>query len=257
MLFNPTTFIGIDPTAGQKPFTYAALDNDLRLLALGEGRSEDVLAFAAGQHQAWVAVCAPRQPNQGVMQRNEIRKSLSPMPATGRWVDFRLADYLLRQHNISIPQTPARLLDCSNWMQMGFNLYRGLEHLGYQPYLTPGADLQSLEVYPYATYAVLLEVLPFPKYTLEGRLQRQLALYEQKVRVPDPMLVFEEITRYKLLKGILPLDQLYRAGELDALAAAFTSWLAANHSDQISLLGDAQEGQIVLPAAMLKQHYSA
>jgi hypothetical protein len=257
MLFNPTTFIGFDPTAGQRPFTYAALDNDLRLLALGEGRIEDVLAFAAGQRQAWVAVCAPRQPNQGVMKRNEIRKSLSPMPATGRWVDFRLADYLLRQRNISIPQTPANEEDCSNWMQMGFNLYHGLERLGYQPYLTQGADLQSLEVYPYAAYAVMLEVLPFPKYTLEGRLQRQLALYERKVRVPDPMLVFEEITRFKLLKGILSLDQLYRAGELDALAAAYTAWLAAYHSEQVSLFGDPQEGQIVLPAAELKSRYTA
>jgi hypothetical protein len=257
MLFTPATFIGIDPTAGQRPFTYTALDNDLHLLALGEGRMDDILAFAAGQRQAWVAVCAPRQPNQGVMKRIEIRRSLSPMPATGRWVDFRLADYLLRQHNISIPQTPARIEDCSNWMQMGFNLYRGLERLGYQSYLTPGADLQSLEVYPYAAYAILLEVLPFPKYTLEGRLQRQLALFERKVKLPDPMLVFEEITRFKLLKGILSLDQLFRAGELDALAGAYTAWLAANHPDQVSLLGDLQEGQIVLPAAELKAHYTA
>jgi len=257
MLFTPTTFIGIDPTAGRRPFTYAALDNDLHLLALGEGRLEDILAFAAGQRQAWVAVCAPRQPNQGVMKRNEIRKRLSPMPATGRWVDFRLADYLLRQHNISIPQTPAKIEDCSNWMQMGFYLYRGLERLGFQPYLTPGADLQSLEVYPYAAYAIMLEVLPFPKYSLEGRLQRQLALFERKVKLPDPLLVFEEITRFKLLKGILPLDQLYNTGELDALVAAYTAWLAANHSDQVSLLGDPQEGQIALPAAALKSHYTA
>ncbi len=257
MLFNPTTFIGVDPTAGQRPFAYAALDNDLRPLALGEGRLDDILAFAAGQRQAWIAVCSPRRPNQGVMTRQEVRRSLSPMPATGRWVDFRLADFLLRQHGIMIPQTPARVEDCSNWMQMGFNLYRGLERLGYQPYSTPGADLQSLEIYPYASYSVMLEVLPFQKYSLEGRLQRQLALYERKVKLPDPMLVFEEITRFKLLKGILPLDQLYQAGELDALVAAYTAWLAANHPEQTLVLGDPEEGQIVLPAAELKTRYSA
>jgi predicted RNase H-like nuclease len=110
-------------------------------------------------------------------------------------------------------------------------------------------------VYPYAAYAALLEVLPFPKYALEGRLQRQLVLYEHKVRLPDPMLVFEEITRFRLLKGILSLDQLYHAGELDALAAAYTAWMAANHAEQVSLLGDAQEGQIVLPVAKLKPRY--
>ncbi len=256
MLFNPATFIGIDPTAGQRPFAYAALDKDLRPLALGSGRLEDILAFAAGQRQAWIAVCAPRQPNQGVMTRQEIRRSLSPIPANGRWVDFRLADYLLRQHNITIPQTPSKAENCPTWMQMGFSLYHGLGRLGYQPYPTPGADLQCLEVYPYACYTVLLDVLPFPKYTLEGRLQRQLALYERKVKLPDPMQIFEEITGYKLLKGILPLDQLYHAGELDALAAAFTAWMASTHSDQVTLLGDPQEGQIVLPVAALKSHYS-
>jgi hypothetical protein len=257
MLFNPTTFIGIDPSAGQRPFSYAALDNDLNPLAIGGGRIEDVLAFAAGQRQAIVAVCAPRQPNQGVMQRQEIRQSLSPMPATGRWVDFRLADYLLRKHQIYIPQTPATEEACPNWMKMGFRVYRSLEKLGYKFFPDPEAELQVLEVYPFACYAVLLEVLPFQKYSLEGRIQRQLALYEQKVKLPDPMLVFEEITRYKLLKGILSLDQLFQPEELDALVAAFTAWQAINHSEDILLVGDPQEGQIVLPVAELKAQYSS
>lgn len=257
MLFNPATFIGIDPTAGQRPFSYAALDNELRLLALGAGRLEDILAFAAGQRQAWIAVCSPRQPNQGVMSRQEVRNALSPMPASGRWINFRLADFLLRQHNLAIPQTPGQDEDCPNWMRMGFQLYRGLEKLGYHTYPDSESDLQSLEIYPYASYAVLLDVLPFQKYSLEGRLQRQLALFERKVKLPDPMLVFEEITRYKLLRGILPLDYLYQAGELDALVAAYTAWLAANHPEQVSLVGDLHEGQIVIPAATLKSHYSA
>jgi hypothetical protein len=256
MLFNPATYIGIDPTAGQRPFAYAALDNELRPLALGSGRLDDILAFAAGQRQAWVAVCSPRQPNLGVMTRQDVRSSLSPMPASGRWIDFRLADFLLRQHNLAIPQTPARVEDCSKWMQMGFLLFRGLEKLGYKAYPDSSGDLQSLEVYPYASYAALLDVLPFQKYSIEGRLQRQLALFERKVKLPDPMLVFEEITRYKLLRGILPLDQLYQASELDALVAAYTAWLAANHPEQVSSVGDFQEGQIVLPVATLKPRYT-
>lgn len=255
MLFNPTTYIGIDPTAGRRPFTYAALDNDLRPLAIGECHFDDILAFTGGQRQAWVAVCAPRRPNQGLMARQEIRQSLSPLPAPGRWVDFRLADYLLRQRNISIPQTPTTDLACPNWMRMGFNLYRSLEHMGYQEYPNSGMELQSLEVYPYACYSVLLEMLPFSKYTLEGRLQRQLILHERKVKVSDPMVIFEEFTRYKLLKGILPIEQLYKTEELDALVAAYTAWLAANHPDQVSILGDAKEGQIVLPVSTLKARY--
>ncbi len=255
MLFSSSTFLGIDPTAGDKPFVYAAMDHDLRLLALGQGSMDDVLAFTAGQHNAVAAICAPRRPNQGMMARPEVRQSLSPQPNPGRWVDFRVSDYLLRQHNLSGPQIPSQEEECPRWMRMGFLLYRRLEGLGYQAYPDGKAVRQYLEVYPHACYAVLLETLPFPKNTLEGRLQRQLALYECKLNVPDPMRIFEEITRHKLLKGILPLNDLYTPGELDALVAAFTGWLAAQQPDQVTLLGDPGEGQVVLPGVELKARY--
>lgn len=251
MLFNRdsrATFIGVDPTAGEKPFIYAALDADLRLLALGQGRLDDVLAFAAGQHHAAVAVCAPQRPNQGTMGCVEVRQSLNPPPHPGRWMDFRLAEYLLRQRGISIPRTPSDESVCPNWMRMGFSLHRRLAGMGYQPYPAEGADLQVLEVYPFACYAALLEgVLPFPKLSLEGRLQRQLVIYDLKIKVPDPMDFFEEVTRHRLRKGILPTDNLYSAGELDALAAAYTAWLAVTQPGQVDLLGDREEGQIVVP----------
>jgi predicted RNase H-like nuclease len=127
--------------------------------------------------------------------------------------------------------------------------------MGYQCYPADGMARQGLEVYPHACYTVLLGVTPFPKYTLEGRLQRQLVLYEQKVNVPDPMLFFEEITRHRLLKGILPVDNLYTPSELDALIAAYTAWLAVTHPDQVTLLGDPTEGQLAIPTANMKARY--
>jgi hypothetical protein len=255
MLFNYATFIGIDPTAGQKPFSYAALDPDLRLLALGEGRMDDILAFTAGQRVAVAAVCAPRRPNKGLMARQDIRQRLSPTPAPGRWMDFRLVEYLLRQRNITMPQTPAEEQSCPKWMLMGFSLYRHLVEMGYATYPNTEAGLQLLEIYPHASYTALLGVIPFQKYSLEGRIQRQLALFENKVKVTDPMQFFEEITRHRLLKGVLPLDLLYKPGELDALVAAFTAWLTAHRPDQITSLGDPVEGEIILPVADLKSTY--
>ena len=255
MLFTNISFIGIDPTAGQRPFAYAALDNDLRLLAIGQGAMDEILAFVAGQRQAMVAVCAPRQPNQGIMTRPEVREALSPSPRPGRWNNFRLAEYLLRQHNINVPQTRSREQDCPNWMKMGFLLHSRLEGLGYKTYPTSGNHHQSLEVYPHASFATMLDGLPFPKHSLEGRIQRQLVLYEQDINVPDPMRFFEEITRHRLLHGILPDDDLHSPGELDALVAAYTAWLATMKPDQITLIGDPEEGQITLPIAELKPHY--
>ena len=254
MLFTPMTFIGIDPTAGRRPFSYVALEKDLSLLALGEGEINEVLAFVAGQRQAYVAVCAPRQPNQGLMEQGPLRERLKPPPRSGRWRGFRVAEYLLRQHNISCPQTSSVEENCPQWMQMGFTLFRRLQSLGYQPYPND-AGLQWLEVYPHASFSSLLGVIPFPKYSLEGRIQRQLILHEQGLQISDPMRLFEEITRHRLLQGILPLENLHGPAELDAMVAAYTAWQAANHPENTCLIGEAAEGQIVLPVSELRPSY--
>lgn len=255
MLFSNMTFIGVDPTAGQRPFSYAALDNERQLLAIGQGSLEDVLAFVAGQHQSLVSVCAPRQPNLGIMARTEVRDRLSPPPRPGRWTNFRLAEYILCQHNITVPQTRAEVEKCPNWMKMGFIVHKRLDKLGYQVYPSPDNQRQIIEVYPHACFTTLLEAIPLPKHSLEGRIQRQLVLYDQNINLPDPMRLFEEITRHRLLQGILPVDELYSPGELDALAGAYTAWLAATSPDKITLIGDPDEGQITLPVPELKSRY--
>jgi hypothetical protein len=216
---------------------------------------EEVLAFVAGQREAIVAVCAPRRSNQGMMARPEIRDELIPQPRPARWNNFRVAEYQLRQRNIHIPQTCAGEADCPNWMQMGFKLFRRLDNLGYREYPTEGAQHQSIEVYPHACYVGMLGRTPFAKHTLEGRLQRQLILYERNINVPDSMRFFEEITRHRLLSGILPEDDLYTPGELDALVASYTAWMVVNEPEKTSAVGDPQEGQITLPVPELKEHY--
>jgi len=254
MLFTDYTFMGIDPTAGEKPLNYAALDHNRSLLALGQGLLDDVLAFAAGQEQAVVAVCAPRRPSQGLMHNSEFRQSLSPPPHPGRWENARLADYQLWIRNIRIMQASPDEADCPNWMKTGFVVYRRLEEMGYREYPAPGNDRQYLEVYPHACFAAMLGVLPFLKLSLEGRIQRQLVMYEIDVDLRDPMLFFEEITRHKLMKGILPTEILYKPGELDAIVAAYTAWLAITHPDQVTLVGDIDEGRIIVPGE-LKSRY--
>jgi len=254
MFPSQKTFVGIDPTAGQRPMTYAALDDNLRLLALGKGDLNEVLAFVGGLSQAVVAVSAPQRPNLGVMDRQEVRERLSPPPKPGRWRGFRLAEYELRQHHISCHRTASLEKDCPLWVQKGFALYRRLEGLGFKAYPAE-SDLQYIEVYPYASFCVLLERVPFPKTSLEGRIQRQLVLYEEGLRIPDPLHIFDEITRYNILHGRLPLDELYSKTELDALVAAYSAKLAATQPEGVTILGDPQEGQLVLPVAELKRSY--
>ena len=140
-------------------------------------------------------------------------------------------------------------------MQLGFDLYRNLQKMGYQQYSGGASSQQTLETHPHACFCVLLGQSPLSKPTLEGRLQRQLILHERGIHIKDPMDFFEEITRHRLLKGILPIDLIYLPEYLDALVAAYTGWLSMNAPGQVMKVGEEREGQIVLPAGELKARY--
>lgn len=256
MLFTDSIFIGIDPTAGKHPFVYAAIDADMNLIVINNGVIDEVLAFAAAQTNAYIGVCAPQKTNQGLMRDDHFRNVISPQPTPGRFMNYRVVDYLLIQHNIRTPGVGAEIKDCPGWMKMGFYLYKRLEELGYKTYPSQDEELIYSEVYPHASYTVLLGKLPFPKNTLEGRLQRQLILYEKGIKIPDPMRIFEEITRYRLLNGILPYDNIYTQEQLDAIIAAYTIYIGVVEPENVIALGDPTEGQVVLPVPELKGRYT-
>jgi hypothetical protein len=255
MLFDANLFVGIDPSGGRKPFTYAALDEHARLAALKEGEVEDVLAFLGGLRGALVAVNAPPRPNLGLVRQDDQHDSLPPLRRAGRRPDMRLAEHQLRERGINVSITPGRKELCTNWVQTGFDFYRRIAATGFQPYPTPQAAYQWIETHPHAVFCVLLGQNPLPRPTLEGRLQRQLALYEQDLGIRDPMDFFEELTRHKLLKGALPLEQVYSAEELDAIAAAYVAYATSRRPEQMFRVGDPEEGQIFLPVGEMKARY--
>jgi len=253
MHFADTTYIGVDPTSSHRPFTYAALDKDLNPVALSDGELDDVVAFLASQKSAVVAVNAPSSVNRGLV-RAKIKKSMLT-PHQIRGAEIRLAEDELRKMGIPVTGTPATVGVSPAWMQAGFSLYRRMEKLGFKKYPEEDVQFQVLETHPYACYCVMIGNAPLPKPSLEGKLQRQLILYEHGVRIKDPMEFFEEITRHKMTKGIWPMELLYQPEQLDALAAAYTAWLAVNKNDQVSILGDEREGVIILPTGELKEKY--
>ena len=253
MLFDTPIFVGVDPSGGRKPFTYAAFDARARLLTLADGEMDDVLAFLGGQREALVAVNAPPRPNSGLVR--ESRQSLPLLHQPGRAQEMRLAEHALRERGINVSATPSRAEFCPAWVQEGFDFYRQLSELGYQPASEAKPVRAFIETHPQASFAGLLGLLPLSRASLEGRLQRQLVLYEQGLLIRDPMEFFEELTRHKLLKGQLPLDLLYTPEQLDALSAAHTAWLLGNKPALTSLIGDPEEGQITLPVPELKSRY--
>ena len=253
MLFTDSIFVGVDPTSGRKSFTYAALDKDLHLLALTDGELDDVTAFLAGQSSATVAINAPAGVNHGLVREMMKKEMLSPHQVRG--AELRMAENELRQRGIAVTGTAANAALCPAWIQVGFGLYRKLEKMGFKKYPEKNSAYQVLETHPHACYCVMVGQVPLAKPSLEGRLQRQLILNEHGVHVKDPMDFFEEITRYKLIKGIWPMELLYLPDQLDALVAAYTAWVAVHKADHIIMIGDAKEGMMVLPEKELKEKY--
>ncbi len=253
MIFSDSNYIGIDPTSAQKSFTYAALDHDLNLITLADGEMEDIHAFLVEQRSAVVAVNAPSGVSRGLVRERMKKKMVTPRPI--QRVEMRVAEFELRERGIHIAGTSSNEGSCFEWMKVGFELYRKLKKMGFKKYPQNDSVHQVLETNPHACFCVLAGQIPLAKPSLEGRLQRQLILYERGIRIKDPMDFFEEITRYKLSKGVWPTELLYSPEQLDALAAAYTAWLAANKPENISTIGIPKEGLIVLPEKELKEKY--
>ncbi|HZW04287.1 MAG TPA: hypothetical protein VFF68_10195 [Anaerolineaceae bacterium] len=250
MTLQSTTFVGIDLSTGRQPFTFAALDERQRILAFGEGEMVDALSYIAGLGRAVVAVNGPPRLNCGLMANAQVRAALDPPPEAGRWRDLRVAEYELAVHGLAVPRTPTRPESSPLWMRIGFRFYERLAgELGFVPFEAGAGECERrcLEVQADGCYWSLLHVAPFDALSLEGRIQRQLALDEIGLEVPDAMRFFEEVTRFKLLRSTLPDVGLYTTAELNALVGAYTAWLAGNESARLRTVGQAEEGLIYLP----------
>jgi hypothetical protein len=114
---------------------------------------------------------------------------------------------------------------------------------GFKPYSDRQDSRQLLLTNAQDCFRALGGHTLLPRRSLEGRLQRTAILYEQGLPLKDPIDVFEEITRFKLIQGILPLEDIYSSKQLDALAAAYLTWLAVNRPGQI-----VRQGEFALPA---------
>lgn len=248
-------FLGVDTAGAEKPFTCAAVDGEGKLLILRACELEEVLSLLQSNSVSYVAINAPARPNQGLLRERLARHVSYSSPL--RRADMRLVEYELRQRGIHIAATPQQVASCAPWVQLGFGLYQRLTELGFDHYSdSRDRRRQVIETNAHAVFCVLLGKQPLPKATLEGRLQRQALLHERGLGIQNPMDFFEEITLYRLMRGRLPWNLIYRPEELDALAASYVAYLAATQPMETIGVGPGEEGQIVLPVRELKESYS-
>jgi hypothetical protein len=118
-----------------------------------------------------------------------------------------------------------------------------LEQMSFRPYPAKNERRLWFKTDADDSFNALLHRKLLSRRTLEGRIQRALALYDQGLQIDDPMEFFEEITRYKLMQGILPIENLYTSKELDALIAAYVAWLTVNKPGQFVV-----KGEFILPS---------
>ena len=238
------------PRTRNDKFTFCLLNQAMELRALDDGELPEVLAYAAGEETALVAVDAPSGLNTGLMARADLRASFTPPPSAGRWNDLRLGEFELVRKRMKVTHTPGTLGACPQWMRAGFMLYEQIQELGYER--GQDAGKRWLEVQGSAAFHSLLGAALLPEMSMEGRIQRQLLLWRAGLRVPDPMDAFEEVTRHRLERGQFPFRSIYPVEKLQALVVAYTAWLAGNHPQKVREYGRMEEGLITLPGRLIE-----
>jgi hypothetical protein len=232
-----TTFIGVNAGNGRKPFTYVALDKDRRLLAVGGGGPVDVLSFAAGQPCALIGLSAPTRPGS----LKPAQPDEPPLPV------FRLSGQHQYQLDLTGEPQPDPNTGFPAWLSASLGLVSQFQSLGYRLFPAEGQPHQWLETPAESAFSALLGLQPFEGGTLEGRIQRQLVLFDLDLDVPDAMDFFEEITRFKLLHGHLPYEKVLPLAELNAWLAANTAWQAVHQPEKVRQAGKPESGQVVYP----------
>lgn len=249
---SQTVFIGIDLSVPKRDIAYAVLDPDLYPIDKGAGDLDQVLNIIGQRQEAVVGVNAPPRLNQGIMADPQKRARLKLPSRRGRLGDLRAAEFELLQRGLPVYRTPSQEKKVKPWMKTGFALYEQLSAMGFVSFSEGPGERRFMEVSPQVCYSVWLGRTPLPQDILQGRLQRQLVLYQLGMEIPDPMLFFEEVTRFKILQGALQEEDIYSAPELQSLAVAYTAWAALKRPKEVSFVGDETEGQIVVPTRSLK-----
>lgn len=252
---DPVAFIGIDPTTSVRSMTCAVLDADLRIRLLATASLNELVRVILPRYER--AVCgvnAAAGPNRALLMQPAYRQQVGLDPERTNYGNYRVCEYELRRRGIYVKYTPTDSGRIPLAVQEGWELYRLLYGMGYVSYPEEGPR-QVFETNAQAVFTVLLNTQPYTKTSLEGMLQRQLALHEEGINVPDPIYTLQEWTRHRLLTGTVNMSDVYDAAQLDALATAFTAYVVAVEPERVVTVGDDAEGQILLPTPELRESY--
>lgn len=246
-------FMGIELGNARKGFTCAILDSGKRIQFLGMLSPLEWQAQLNGYQRVLAAINSPLTLNDGFMSDDQYRQQLKPVPPQKRYYEMRVCEYELVSRGLPSTRTPRNVGKFSLSLQKALKWSSELGVNGFDFWPEPNSPRQMLETQSDAVFWSLTGVKPFSGSSLEGRIQRQLALQSKGVEVPDAMIFFEEVTRHRLLTGKLPDEMIKKPSELNALAAAYTAWVVGNRPAEHTRIGEPDEGVIILPTATLPE----
>lgn len=239
-------FIGLDTTAGKHPITLAILNASLNVLHCDALPIDDALTMIASYPHAICGIDAPIEHSRSLLADPNLRQRLGLDPNQQNYATYRVCEFELRRRGIHSYKTPLDRKKAPKWMKISWKVYQRMAEIGFSVYPNGGARVM-FETYPHAAYTMIIGKRPYPKESLEGRMQRQLLLLREGVRVKDAMDIFEEWTRHRFTVGELPLEELYEHDALDALIAAYTACLLYREPQNVTAIGDPGDGQIIVP----------
>ena len=180
-----------------------------------------------------------------------VRISSGRKPVCLAALNDRLEIVLLAQLGVSevthclVDYEHVQLAIHSSNTKTGLELFQKFQEMigeaGFRHYATKDGPRLWIESNADECYRVF-QTNMLPRQSVEGRLQRALILYEEGLQIPDPMDFFEEITRHKILQGVLPSEGIYSPRQLDALIMAYVAWMAGNPAEKV-----VTRGQFLLP----------
>jgi hypothetical protein len=244
-----TYYLGIHPSTGKSPLTFCILNRWRKLVEKGSVEADVLIRKIDPQNSYLVCINGPGRLNNGRMNNADVRVSLGLNPTSKQWTNLRQAEYELAKEGIKTSRTPDKLEDCSQSVKLSVNLIQQLDQIGFEAYPNDDAPKRWMESPAKISFQNLLRMKPFSEKSILGRIQRQLLLCESQLPIQDPMVFFEEVTRYRMLQGNLPMDHIESDVAINAMLMAYIAWMADNRQRQIQIHGESKEGFIVLPIA--------
>ena len=217
-------YFGVDVAAGKRPYTLAEVNQAGELISLTQCTLDEVMTITS-RPSVWIAV--------NVLRTAEKVKS----------GEMRVAGREVKSKQLTFQSSPVDLQKTSSCAKNIHLLYSQLVQIPR----TDDEKARVIKINAVACFKLLMGGQLLPGAGYEGRIQRQLALIYQGIRLKDPMAFYEEITRRRLLQGDLPDHMLYRPAQLNALVAACMARLARQDPQRVAYIGDEADGWIAIP----------